>query len=143
VFGGQYAPGALTTCFVELDAGFEAARKNPAFWEEYESYYPYICRPSSLHQAQRLSEYAGGANIWLKREDLNHTGSPKINNALGQILVARRLGKTEIIAETGAGQQTKAQLGELGARMPLLPVLEVALTPSVCSTRFLKILRSS
>ncbi|OOQ91403.1 Tryptophan synthase [Penicillium brasilianum] len=104
VFGGQYAPEALTTCLAELDAGFEAARNDPAFWEEYKSYYPFMGRPSSLHQAQRLTEYAGGANIWLKREDLNHTGSHKINNALGQILVARRLGKTEIIAETGAGQ---------------------------------------
>ncbi|EAW15618.1 tryptophan synthase beta chain [Aspergillus fischeri NRRL 181] len=104
VFGGQYAPEALTTCLAELEAGFEAARNDPAFWEEYESYYPYMGRPSSLHLAPRLSEHAGGANIWLKREDLNHTGSHKINNALGQILIARRLGKTEIIAETGAGQ---------------------------------------
>ncbi|KAF7714921.1 Uncharacterized protein PECH_007835 [Penicillium ucsense] len=104
VFGGQYAPEALTTCLAELEAGFEAAVKDPKFWEEYRSYYPFMSRPSSLHAAQRLTEYAGGANIWLKREDLNHTGSHKINNALGQILVARRLGKTEIIAETGAGQ---------------------------------------
>ncbi|GAQ03728.1 tryptophan synthase [Aspergillus lentulus] len=104
VFGGQYAPEALTTCLAELEAGFEAARNDPTFWEEYRSYYPYMGRPSSLHLAPRLSEHAGGANIWLKREDLNHTGSHKINNALGQILVARRLGKTEIIAETGAGQ---------------------------------------
>ncbi|KAL5357258.1 tryptophan synthase beta subunit-like PLP-dependent enzyme [Aspergillus floccosus] len=104
VFGGQYAPEALTTCLAELEAGFEAVRNDPTFWEEYRSYYPYMGRPSSLHLAQRLSEYAGGANIWLKREDLNHTGSHKINNALGQILIARRLGKTEIIAETGAGQ---------------------------------------
>lgn len=103
-FGGQYAPEALTTCLAELEAGFQAAHDDPSFWEEYRSYYPYMGRPSSLHLAQRLSEHAGGANIWLKREDLNHTGSHKINNALGQILIARRLGKTEIIAETGAGQ---------------------------------------
>lgn len=103
-FGGQYAPEALTTCLAELDAGFQAAQDDPTFWEEYRSYYPYMGRPSSLHLARRLSEHAGGANIWLKREDLNHTGSHKINNALGQILIARRLGKTEIIAETGAGQ---------------------------------------
>ncbi|KAJ5341747.1 hypothetical protein N7541_010871 [Penicillium brevicompactum] len=104
IFGGQYAPEALITCLDELNAGFEAALNDPKFWEEYKSYYPYMGRPSSLHLAQRLTEYAGGANIWLKREDLNHTGSHKINNALGQILIARRLGKTEIIAETGAGQ---------------------------------------
>jgi tryptophan synthase len=104
VFGGQYAPEALITCLDELDAGFQAALNDPTFWAEYKSYYPYMGRPSSLHLAERLTEYAGGANIWLKREDMNHTGSHKINNALGQILIARRLGKTEIIAETGAGQ---------------------------------------
>ncbi|KAE8380064.1 tryptophan synthase beta subunit-like PLP-dependent enzyme [Aspergillus bertholletiae] len=104
IFGGQYAPEALTTCLAELEAGFQAALDDPTFWEEYRSYYPYMGRPSSLHQANRLTEHVGGANIWLKREDLNHTGSHKINNALGQILIARRLGKKEIIAETGAGQ---------------------------------------
>ncbi|KAL4932416.1 tryptophan synthase beta subunit-like PLP-dependent enzyme [Aspergillus undulatus] len=103
-FGGQYAPEALRIGLDELEAGFQAAREDPAFWEEFRSYYPYMGRPSSLHLAERLTAHAGGANIWLKREDLNHTGSHKINNALGQILVARRLGKTEIIAETGAGQ---------------------------------------
>ncbi|PYI07869.1 tryptophan synthase beta chain [Aspergillus sclerotiicarbonarius CBS 121057] len=103
-YGGQYVPEALTTCLNELEAGFNAAIADPTFWEEYRSYYPYMGRPSSLHQAPRLTSYAGGATIWLKREDLNHTGSHKINNALGQILLARRLGKTEIIAETGAGQ---------------------------------------
>lgn len=104
IFGGQYAPEALITCLDELDAGFQAALNDPTFWAELRSYYPYMGRPSSLHLAERLTEHAGGANIWLKREDLNHTGSHKINNALGQILIARRLGKTEIIAETGAGQ---------------------------------------
>ncbi|KAH8433972.1 anthranilate synthase / indole-3-glycerol phosphate synthase [Aspergillus melleus] len=103
-FGGQYIPEALTKCISELEAGFNEAVNDPAFWEEYRSFYPFMGRPSSLHLANRLTEYAGGANIWLKREDLNHTGSHKINNAIGQILVARRLGKTEIIAETGAGQ---------------------------------------
>lgn len=104
VFGGQYAPESLITCLDELEVGFQAAQKDPAFWAEFKSYYAYIGRPSSLHLAERLTKHAGGANIWLKREDLNHTGSHKINNALGQILLARRLGKTEIIAETGAGQ---------------------------------------
>ncbi|PYH87513.1 tryptophan synthase beta chain [Aspergillus ellipticus CBS 707.79] len=103
-FGGQYVPEALTTCLSELEAGFHAALKDPTFWAEYRSYYPYMGRPSTLHTAPRLTSHAKGATIWLKREDLNHTGSHKINNALGQILLARRLGKTEIIAETGAGQ---------------------------------------
>ena len=103
-FGGQYVPESLMDCLAELEEGFNIAKKDPAFWEEYKSYYAYMGRPGQLHQAERLTEHAGGANIWLKREDLNHTGSHKINNALGQILLARRLGKTEIIAETGAGQ---------------------------------------
>ncbi|KAK7533955.1 tryptophan synthase-like protein [Phyllosticta citribraziliensis] len=103
-FGGQYVPESLMDCLSELEQGFNEARNDPKFWEEYRTYYPYMGRPGQLHLANRLTEYAGGANIWLKREDLNHTGSHKINNALGQILLARRLGKTEIIAETGAGQ---------------------------------------
>ncbi|KAE8379928.1 tryptophan synthase beta subunit-like PLP-dependent enzyme [Aspergillus bertholletiae] len=103
-FGGQYVPESLMDCLAELERGFVDALNDPKFWEEYRSYYPYMGRPSSLHLANRLTEHVGGANIWLKREDLNHTGSHKINNALGQILLARRLGKTRIIAETGAGQ---------------------------------------
>ncbi|GAB1191064.1 anthranilate synthase / indole-3-glycerol phosphate synthase [Aspergillus pseudonomiae] len=103
-FGGQYVPESLMDCLAELERGFAEALNDPKFWEEYRSYYPYMGRPSSLHLANRLTEHVGGANIWLKREDLNHTGSHKINNALGQILLARRLGKTRIIAETGAGQ---------------------------------------
>ncbi|MCJ1283476.1 tryptophan synthetase [Xylographa opegraphella] len=103
-FGGQYVPESLMDCLAELERGFNQAKDDPRFWEEYRSHYPYMGRPGQLHRAERLTEHAGGANIWLKREDLNHTGSHKINNALGQILLARRLGKTEIIAETGAGQ---------------------------------------
>jgi tryptophan synthase len=103
-FGGQYVPESLMDCLAELEKGFNDAKDDPEFWEEYRSYYEYMGRPGHFHLAERLTEHAGGANIWLKREDLNHTGSHKINNALGQILIARRLGKTRIIAETGAGQ---------------------------------------
>ncbi|KAL8661545.1 MAG: hypothetical protein Q9202_005490 [Teloschistes flavicans] len=103
-FGGQYVPESLMDCLAELEAGFDKIKEDAQFWEEYRSYYPYMGRPGQLHLAERLTKHAGGANIWLKREDLNHTGSHKINNALGQILLARRLGKTRIIAETGAGQ---------------------------------------
>lgn len=103
-FGGQYVPESLMDCLAELEKGFNEAKNDPKFWEEYNSYYDWMGRPGHLHLAERLTEHAGGANIWLKREDLNHTGSHKINNALGQVLIARRLGKTEIIAETGAGQ---------------------------------------
>ncbi|KAJ4286574.1 anthranilate synthase / indole-3-glycerol phosphate synthase [Collariella sp. IMI 366227] len=103
-FGGQYVPESLMDCLSELEEGFNKIKDDPAFWEEYRSYYPWMGRPGHLHKAERLTEHAGGANIWLKREDLNHTGSHKINNALGQLLLARRLGKKKIIAETGAGQ---------------------------------------
>ncbi|KAK2020609.1 tryptophan synthase [Colletotrichum zoysiae] len=103
-FGGQYVPESLMDCLSELEEGFNKIKDDPSFWEEYRSYYEYMGRPGHLHLAERLTEYAGGANIWLKREDLNHTGSHKINNALGQLLLAKRLGKTKIIAETGAGQ---------------------------------------
>lgn len=103
-FGGQYVPEILHACLRELEAGYEEAIADPKFWEDFRSLYSYIGRPSSLHKADRLTEYCGGAQIWLKREDLNHTGSHKINNALAQVLLAKRLGKTNVIAETGAGQ---------------------------------------
>jgi tryptophan synthase len=103
-FGGQYVPESLMDCLAELENGFNEARNDPKFWEEFRSYYPYMGRPSRLHLLDRLTDHVGGANIYVKREDLNHTGSHKINNALGQVLLARRLGKTRIIAETGAGQ---------------------------------------
>jgi tryptophan synthase len=103
-FGGQYVPESLHACLRELEDAFEDAIADKSFWDEFHSLYDYIGRPSSLHEAERLTEYAGGAKIWLKREDLNHTGSHKINNALAQVLIAKRLGKSNIIAETGAGQ---------------------------------------
>ncbi|KAG6009816.1 anthranilate synthase / indole-3-glycerol phosphate synthase [Claviceps maximensis] len=103
-FGGQYVPESLMDCLSQLEDGFNQIKDDPEFWKEYKSYYDYMGRPSRLHVADRLTQHAGGATIWLKREDLNHTGSHKINNALGQLLLAKRLGKTKIIAETGAGQ---------------------------------------
>eukprot|EP00127_Corallochytrium_limacisporum_P002779 Clim_evm23s139 gene=Clim_evmTU23s139 len=103
-WGGRYVPEVLVQALEELESTYSALKQDPSFWEEFESYYDYIGRPSSLHIADRLTEECGGAEIWLKREDLNHTGSHKINNAVGQALVAKRLGKKRIIAETGAGQ---------------------------------------
>lgn len=103
-FGGQFVPEALRTCLHELELAFEEATADPTFWDEFKSLYSYMGRPSPLHKAERLTAHCGGAQIWLKREDLNHTGSHKINNAIAQVLLARRLGKTNIIAETGAGQ---------------------------------------
>lgn len=103
-FGGQYVPEALVGALNELEQAHKEALADPTFWKEFEDMYGYMNRPSNLYLAEGLTEHAGGAKIWLKREDLNHTGSHKINNAVGQILLARRLGKTRIIAETGAGQ---------------------------------------
>ncbi|KAL8277039.1 hypothetical protein RQP46_010573 [Phenoliferia psychrophenolica] len=103
-FGGAYIPEALFDCLEELSAAYTEARKDPAFWKEWEGEFGYMNRPSRLYEAKRLADHVGGARIWFKREDLNHTGSHKINNAIGQILLARRIGKKRIIAETGAGQ---------------------------------------
>ncbi|WWC72522.1 tryptophan synthase, beta subunit [Kwoniella pini CBS 10737] len=104
LFGGAYVPESLVDCLNEIEAAHAEAIQDPAFWKEFEDMFGYINRPSQLYLAERLTEEMGGARIWLKREDLNHTGSHKINNAVGQILLARRLGKKRIIAETGAGQ---------------------------------------
>ncbi|KAI8853027.1 tryptophan synthase alpha chain-domain-containing protein [Chytridium lagenaria] len=98
-FGGQYAPEALVDCLEEIETAFVKAKNDPGFWEEFRSHYPYIGRPSPLHLAERLTKKAGGARIWLKREDLNHTGSHKINKRVGsKFLLAMRLGKKRIIA---------------------------------------------
>ncbi len=84
-FGGQYVPEALWDCLVELEEAHNTAMKDPEFWKEWQGLYGYMNRPSNLYKAEKLSEHAGGATIWLKREDLNHTGSHKINNAIGQV----------------------------------------------------------
>ena len=104
-FGGRYVPESLIPAVEELTAAYEAAKNDPSFHEELEYHFRhYSGRPTPLYLAERLSDWAGGARIYLKREDLNHTGAHKINNTLGQILLARRMGKKRIIAETGAGQ---------------------------------------
>ena len=104
-FGGQYVSQEMKRVLDEIGDAFKEAKKDKKFVKEYLYYLKeYIGRPTPLYYAKRLSEYAGGAKIYLKREDLNHTGAHKINNALGQILLARRMGKKHIICETGAGQ---------------------------------------
>ena len=104
-FGGKYAPETLMPALAELEAAYEEARRDPAFAAEIDRLArDYVGRPTPLYQAANLSTAAGGAAIWLKREDLAHTGAHKINNALGQGLLAKRMGKRRIIAETGAGQ---------------------------------------
>ena len=105
VFGGRYIPEALMAVIEEVTAAYEKARTDQTFLDELDRLQThYAGRPSPLYEAERLSEHAGGARIFLKREDLNHTGSHKINNVLGQALLARQMGKTRVIAETGAGQ---------------------------------------
>jgi tryptophan synthase beta chain len=105
VFGGKYVPETLMSPLEELERAYRKAREDPAFQAELNSYSKeYVGRPTPLYFARRLSEYLGGRRIFLKREDLNHTGAHKINNALGQALLTRRMGKRRIIAETGAGQ---------------------------------------
>ena len=104
-FGGRYVAETLMPLVLELDRAYAAAKADPAFHAELKDLGThYIGRPSPLYFAERLTEHLGGAKIYFKREELNHTGSHKINNAIGQILLARRMGKTRIIAETGAGQ---------------------------------------
>ena len=104
-FGGRYVPETLTRALDELETAYEEASVDASFHAELNELLTYfVGRPSPLYFAARLTKHAGGAHIWLKREDLNHTGAHKINNTLGQVLLARRMGKRRIIAETGAGQ---------------------------------------
>jgi tryptophan synthase beta chain len=104
-FGGRYVPETLMPLVHQLDAAYRAAKADEGFQAELGGYLQhYVGRPSPLYFAERLTKHYGGAKIYLKREELNHTGSHKINNCMGQILLAMRMGKTRIIAETGAGQ---------------------------------------
>lgn len=105
IYGGQYVPETVMNAVSELEEAYEKYRNDPEFIAELHRYYrEYAGRPSMLYYADKMTKDLGGAKIYLKREDLNHTGSHKINNVLGQILLAKRMGKKRIIAETGAGQ---------------------------------------
>ncbi len=104
-FGGQYVPETVMTALMELEESFNEAKEDSEFIKEYMYYLKeYSGRPTPLYYAENLTKNLGGAKIYLKREDLNHTGAHKINNVLGQILLAKRMGKKKVIAETGAGQ---------------------------------------
>lgn len=104
-FGGRYVAETLMPSLEELDQAYREAQNDSTFQQEFEYYLQqYVGRPSPLYYARRLSDHLGGARIYLKREDLNHTGAHKINNTIGQALLARRMGKKRVIAETGAGQ---------------------------------------
>ncbi len=105
LFGGRFVAETLMPLVLEVERAYAAAQRDPAFAKEMRYYLEhYVGRPSPLYFAERLTRHCGGAKIYLKREDLNHTGAHKVNNTIGQILLARRMGKRRIIAETGAGQ---------------------------------------
>ncbi len=104
-FGGRFVPETLTRALDELESEYASAKRDPKFQAELDELLrTFVGRPSPIYHAKRLSQMAGGAQIWFKREDLNHTGAHKINNTLGQALLTLRMGKTRVIAETGAGQ---------------------------------------
>ncbi|MGE5558456.1 MAG: tryptophan synthase subunit beta [Bacillota bacterium] len=158
VFGGRYVPETLMEALYELEKAYLGAKRDPSFREELNYYYTYYAgRPTPLYYARRLSQENGGARIYLKREDLNHTGSHKLNNTLGQILLAARMGKKRVIAETGAGQHGVATatvaalfglecevfMGEEDTRRQALNVFRMELlgakvTPVVSGSRTLK-----
>jgi tryptophan synthase beta chain len=116
-FGGAYIPEILVATFDELEAAFRAAKADPSFWREYEALMgSYSCRPTPITYAENLTRHFGGARIFIKREDLNHTGAHKANNVMGQGLLMKRMGKTRVIAETGAGQHGMAT-ATMAARM--------------------------
>jgi tryptophan synthase beta chain len=118
-YGGRFVPETLVPALEELTAAYEAIQNDASFWREFELLcHDYAGRPTPLYFAERLTEKGGGAKMLLKREDLTHTGAHKINNALGQILLAKKLGKQRIIAETGAGQHGVATAA-VSARMGL------------------------
>jgi len=104
IYGGRFVAETLMPLILELEAAYVKAKTDPKFQKEMDGHLAnYVGRPSSLYFAERLTEHCGGAKIYFKREDLNHTGAHKVNNVLGQIMLALRMGKTRIIAETGAG----------------------------------------
>lgn len=118
-YGGQFVAETLMQAVLQLQDAYRTAQHDPSFWAQFRAELAdYVGRPSPLYFAKRLTEKAGGAEIWLKREDLNHTGAHKINNTIGQALLAERLGKPRLIAETGAGQHGVAS-ATVAARLGL------------------------
>ena len=104
-YGGKFVPETLMAALTELELAYEESRSDKAFWEEFDGLLTnYVGRPTPMYHAKNLTKRLGGPPIYIKREDLNHTGAHKINNAIGQALLAKRLGVKRVIAETGAGQ---------------------------------------
>src|SRR5256714_15073 len=150
-YGGRYVPETLMYALEQLEAAYEGAKHDAGFQAEFRRHlHDYVGRPSRLYFAERLTREAGGARIYLKREDLNHTGAHKINNCIGQALLTRRMGKPRVIAETGAGQhgvatataaalfglQCRVYMGEEDVRRQRLNVFKMkALGAEVVSVR--------
>src|SRR5690349_6943181 len=112
IFGGRFVAETLMPLILDLEKAYTAAKADPSFQAEMNGYLKdYVGRPSPLYFAERLTAHLGGAKIYFKRDELNHLGAHKVNNVLGQILLARRMGKQRIIAETGAGQHGVATAG--------------------------------
>ena len=111
IFGGRFVAETLMPLILDLEKAYAAAKADPSFQKEMNGYLrDYVGRPSPLYFAERLTAHCGGAKIYLKREELNHTGAHKVNNVLGQVLLARRMGKKRIIAETGADKIGRAHV---------------------------------
>ena len=137
-FGGRFVPETLMDALNGMTTAYAEAKADPAFQAELDGYLAdYVGRPSPLFHAKRLSEKAGGAAIYLKREDLNHTGAHKINNALGQVMLARRMGKTRVIAETGAGQHGVATATACDSSASIAPSTWARKTSAARSSTFL------
>ena len=121
-YGGQFIPETLMNAVLELETAYKRYKDDPDFNRELQELLnEYAGRPSRLYYARKMTEDLGGAKIYLKREDLNHTGSHKINNVLGQVLLAKKMGKTRVIAETGAGQHGVAT-ATAAALMDMIPL---------------------
>jgi tryptophan synthase beta chain len=121
IHGGQYIPETLMNAVIELEEAYNHYKDDPEFNAELtELLNEYAGRPSRLYFASHMTEDLGGAKVYLKREDLNHTGAHKINNVLGQVLLAKKMGKTRVIAETGAGQHGVATATAAAAETPYL-----------------------
>jgi hypothetical protein len=133
-YGGKYAPEVLMPALEELEGFYAKIKDDPAFKAELDSLLrDFVGRPSPLYYAERLTEHCKGAKVYLKREDLNHTGAHKINNAIGQVLIARRMGKKRIIAETGAGQHGVAT-ATICARCSCRWITKQSRPPQKCSS---------
>ena len=141
-YGGRFVAETLMGPLDELEQAFRGSWADPAFRAQFDrDLAHYVGRPSPLYHAERLSDHLGGAKIYMKRDELNHTGAHKVNNVLGQIILARRMGKTRIIAETGALSRYSSASSILRTLSMILPILPVALAAAYRSPRSMQWVR--